>query len=48
VTAQKRQRNAASPDHVARFTTVVTTDWRRRTMIPVPFDPDATWGKKAV
>jgi hypothetical protein len=46
VTARKHQRNAASPDHVARFTTVVTTDWRRRTMIPVPFDPDATWGKK--
>jgi hypothetical protein len=25
---------------------VVTTDWRRRIVIPVPFDPDAKWGEK--
>ena len=46
MTAQKRQRNATAPDHVARFTSVVTTDWRRRIVIPVPFDPDAKWGEK--
>lgn len=44
--AQKRSRSTTSSDHVARFTTVVTTDWRRRTVIPVPFDPDAKWGQK--
>jgi hypothetical protein len=29
-----------------RFTAVVTTDWRQRVMVPVPFDPDELWGRK--
>jgi hypothetical protein len=29
-----------------RFTAVVTTDGRRRVLVPVPFDPDAVWGRK--
>jgi hypothetical protein len=29
-----------------RFTAVVTTDWRQRVIVPVPFDPDALWGRK--
>jgi hypothetical protein len=28
------------------FTTTVTTDGRRRVLVPVPFDPDETWGDK--
>jgi Bacteriocin-protection, YdeI or OmpD-Associated/Domain of unknown function (DUF1905) len=28
------------------YKTVVTTDKRRRVMVPVPFDPDEAWGKK--
>ncbi|MGH8951826.1 MAG: YdeI/OmpD-associated family protein [Acidimicrobiia bacterium] len=28
------------------FTTVVTTDERRRVLVPVPFDPDVVWGAK--
>ncbi|HZB40460.1 MAG TPA: YdeI/OmpD-associated family protein [Ilumatobacter sp.] len=34
---------------VARsYTTIVTTDARRRIMVPVPFDPDHVWGAKPV
>ncbi len=29
-----------------RYKTEVTTDERRRVMVPVPFDPDKAWGKK--
>jgi hypothetical protein len=29
-----------------RFTTTVTTDGRRRVLVPVPFDPDEAWGPK--
>jgi bifunctional DNA-binding transcriptional regulator/antitoxin component of YhaV-PrlF toxin-antitoxin module len=28
------------------FTTVVTTDRRRRVLVPVPFDPNEVWGRK--
>jgi hypothetical protein len=28
------------------FTVVVTTDSRQRVMVPVPLDPDGTWGHK--
>ena len=28
------------------FTTVVTTDRRKRVLVPVPFDPDEAWGRK--
>ena len=24
----------------------MTTDWRKRVIVPVPFDPDALWGRK--
>ncbi|HET6663877.1 MAG TPA: YdeI/OmpD-associated family protein, partial [Acidimicrobiales bacterium] len=29
------------------FDTVVTSDRRRRVLVPVPFDPDEAWGPKA-
>lgn len=29
-----------------RYTTVVTSDARRRVLVPVPFDPDRVWGAK--
>jgi hypothetical protein len=29
-----------------RFEAVVTTDDRRRVLVPVPFDPDQVWGPK--
>jgi hypothetical protein len=33
--------------NVARaFTAVVTTDRRRRVLVPLPFDPDEAWGSK--
>jgi hypothetical protein len=28
------------------FTTTVTTDGRRRVLVPIPFDPDEAWGRK--
>ena len=28
------------------LTTTVTTDGRRRVLVPVPFDPDEAWGRK--
>jgi Bacteriocin-protection, YdeI or OmpD-Associated/Domain of unknown function (DUF1905) len=28
------------------FTAVVTTDRRRRVLVPLPFDPDEAWGSK--
>jgi Bacteriocin-protection, YdeI or OmpD-Associated/Domain of unknown function (DUF1905) len=28
------------------FTAVVTTDGKRRVLVPVPFDPDEAWGAK--
>jgi Bacteriocin-protection, YdeI or OmpD-Associated/Domain of unknown function (DUF1905) len=28
------------------FTTIVTTDRRRRVLVPIPFDPDEAWGRK--
>jgi hypothetical protein len=28
------------------FTAVVTTDRRRRVLVPIPFDPDEAWGRK--
>ena len=34
------------PNARRRYKTVVTTDKRRRVMVPVPFDPDEAWGKK--
>ena len=34
------------PGNRRRYKTVVTTDKRRRVMVPVPFDPDEAWGKK--
>lgn len=33
-------------DRRKRYKTVVTTDHRRRVMVPVPFDPDDAWGEK--
>jgi hypothetical protein len=33
-------------DRSRSFSAVVTTDERRRVLVPVPFDPDATWGSK--
>src|SRR5262245_50619288 len=42
---QKKSRSQASSG-ASRFTAVVTTDWRRRVVLPVPFDPDALWGRK--
>lgn len=35
------------PGGPARFAAVVTTDWRRRVVLPVPFDPDQQWGPKS-
>ena len=29
-----------------QFKAVVTTDTRRRVLVPVPFDPDVAWGPK--
>ena len=29
-----------------RFTTTLVSDRRKRVLIPVPFDPDAAWGRK--
>ena len=29
-----------------RFTARVTTDERKRVLVPVPFDPDDAWGPK--
>src|SRR5438067_1449540 len=29
------------------FTAIVTTDDRGRAVVPVPFDPNGAWGKKA-
>jgi hypothetical protein len=46
MTTGKRSRSPSSATSAVRFTTTVTTDWRRRTVIPVPFDPDAKWGPK--
>jgi Bacteriocin-protection, YdeI or OmpD-Associated/Domain of unknown function (DUF1905) len=33
-------------DKRKRYKAVVTTDKRRRVMVPVPFDPDEAWGTK--
>jgi hypothetical protein len=33
-------------DRSQRYTAVVVRDDRRRVLVPVPFDPDATWGHK--
>ena len=33
-------------ERARRYTTVVTTDARRRVLVPVPFDPDEAWGAK--
>lgn len=33
------------PDSIG-FTATVTTDARRRVLVPVPFDPDDAWGRK--
>lgn len=30
-----------------RFKAVVTTDARRRVLVPMPFDPDESWGAKS-
>jgi hypothetical protein len=43
--AKKSRSQATLP--AARFTAVVTTDWRRRVVLPVPFDPDQQWGPKS-
>ena len=37
---------AQSSTHAPRFTATVATDWRKRAIVPVPFDPDALWGRK--
>lgn len=29
-----------------RYSAVVTTDRKRRVLVPVPFDPDGVWGEK--
>lgn len=34
-------------DEERRFKAIVTSDGRRRVLVPVPFDPDAAWGDKA-
>ena len=34
------------PMQARSYKTVVTTDARRRVMVPVPFDPDTVWGTK--
>jgi hypothetical protein len=34
------------PGNGRSYKTVVTTDKRRRVMVPVPFDPDEAWGRK--
>lgn len=31
---------------MARFTVTIAADWRNRTVIPVPFNPDQKWGPK--
>ncbi len=33
------------PDPIS-FSATVTTDGRRRVLVPVPFDPDEAWGRK--
>jgi hypothetical protein len=33
-------------DRSRSFTAVVTTDRRRRVLVPIPFDPDVAWGAK--
>jgi hypothetical protein len=33
------------PDAIS-FSATVTTDGRRRVLVPVPFDPDEAWGRK--
>lgn len=33
-------------DEAKTYTAVVTTDQRRRVLVPVPFDPDQAWGAK--
>jgi hypothetical protein len=33
-------------DRSRAFTATVTTDRRRRVLVPVPFDPDQVWGSK--
>src|SRR5262245_30183692 len=30
----------------ATFSTIVTSDWRRGVIVPVPIDPDEVWGRK--
>ena len=30
----------------AKFSTVVTSDWRKGVIVPVPIDPDGVWGRK--
>jgi hypothetical protein len=34
------------PRRSKRYSAVVTTDERRRVLVPVPFDPDEVWGRK--
>jgi hypothetical protein len=57
LTLHFRNRNRSAAELVRRedlgvaepaqsFVAVVTTDRRRRVLVPVPFDPDATWGRK--
>jgi Bacteriocin-protection, YdeI or OmpD-Associated/Domain of unknown function (DUF1905) len=33
-------------DRSRRFTSTVTTDARRRVLVPLPFDPDEAWGTR--
>lgn len=33
-------------DRAQRYSAVVTTDGKRRVLVPVPFDPDEAWGVK--
>jgi hypothetical protein len=37
--------NLEMPESIS-FTATVTTDGRRRVLVPVPFDPDEAWGRK--
>jgi hypothetical protein len=34
------------PRQAKRYSAIVTTDPKRRVLVPVPFDPDEVWGKK--
>ena len=42
----KESSRGPTSDRAQKFTAVVTTDSRKRMVVPVPFDPDNVWGPK--